>query len=213
MGIETVVQKDGVAALPWTALQGQRDEIAEAAGRHGVLAREEPVVGREPDIRVALHRLGDQMGAETACEGGGHRLGEENPDMPAVARTRAFESRRHILRATGVKKGARVPPPTRFVEVGGEKPAGVVRKHGIDADRVAAAQMLVDCLVRHLPERLVGTGAALDARLAADAGRPLVGADRRIARLARPGVVPALGIDVLAALKQGSEQHDFVAPR
>ena len=70
--------------------------------------------------------------------------------------------------------------------------------------------MPVDRLVRYLPERLIGTGAALDARLAADSGRPLVGADRRIARLARPGVVPALRIDVLAAAKPGSEQCDLV---
>ena len=120
MGIETVVQEDAVAALPWAALQRQRNEIAEAAGRHGVLAREEPVVGLEPDIRVELHRLGDQMGAETAREGGGHRLGEEDPDMRAIARTRALESRRHVLRAAGFQKGARVPLPARLVEVGGE---------------------------------------------------------------------------------------------
>ena len=213
MGLESLVEKDAVAALPWTALQGQRDEIAEAARGYRVLAREEPVVRLEPDIRVALHRLGDQMGAETARESGGHRLGEEYPDMRAIARTRSLESRRHALRPAGFKESARVPSPVLLVEIGGEKPAGIVRKHGIDADRVAAPQMPVDRFVRHLPERLVGTGAALDARLAADAGRPLVSADRRIARFARPGIFPALRIDVFAAAKQGSEQRDLVACR
>ena len=153
------------------------------------------------------------MGAETARHSGGHRLGEEYPDMSAIARARSLESRRHALRPAGFEEGVRVPPPVLLVEIGGEKPAGIVREHRIDADRVAAAQMPVDRVVRHRPERLVGTGAAPDARLAADAGRPLVGADRRVARLARPGVFPALRIDVLAAAKQGPEQRDLVARR
>ena len=213
MRLETIVEEETVAAFSRAALERQRDEIAKAAGRHGVLAREEPVVGLEPDIRVALHRLGDQMGAEAARDGGGHRLGEEDPDMPAIARTRSFEGRRHPLRPAGFKESVRIPPPGLLVEVGGEKPTGIVGKHGIDADRVASAQMSVDRLVRHRRECLIGTGAALDPGLLADAGRPLVGARRRIARLARPGVFPALWIDILAAAKQGPEQRDLFARR
>ena len=212
-GFETLVEKEAVAAISRAVRKGQRDEVAEAAGWQGILAREKSVVGLEPNVGVALHGLGQEMGAETARKGGRHRLCEEGPDMPAIARTRPFQGRRNPLRLAGGEKGLGIPPPCPLVEVGREKPAGVVGKHGIDADRVASSQVSVDHLVRHRQEGLIRASAALDPGFFAQARHPFVAARRRVARLARPGVLPAFGKDILAPAKEGSEQRDLLVPR
>ena len=156
MGLEILIEENAVAVLARTALEGKRDEIAEAAFRHGVLTREEAVIGSEPDIRVSLHRLGQQKRSEAAREGGGHRLGEDDPDMPAIARTRPFQG---TAGTSFDRQASRKALASRrqlvSVEIGGDKSAAVVRQHGIDADRVAPTQMPVDRFVRHLPECLV----------------------------------------------------------
>ena len=126
--------------------------------------------------------------------------------MPAIARTRPFEGCRYSLRPAGFQECGRIPPPGVSVEVGSEEPATVVAQHGIDAERMAPAQMPGDRLVRDRQESLIGACNALDARLPAEARRPLIGTDRRIAGLARPGVLPALRVDILAADEQRSEQ-------
>ena len=78
-------------AVEGRVLKGREtDEPVDQARRQAGARDVEPVVGLKPDIRIALHRLGDQMGAETARESGGHRLGEECPDMPAITRARSF---------------------------------------------------------------------------------------------------------------------------
>ena len=210
---ESVVEEQAVTPLARAALQGQRDEVSDPPVGQRVLARKEPVVGLEADVRVALHRLGQQMGAEAPGERRGHRLGEEHPDMAAIPRTRAFQRRGHALRPAGSKESARIRLPCLLVEIGGEKPAAAFRHHGIDADRVAAAQMSVDRLVSHRKEGLSGTGAAPDPGLAAHARLPLVAADGRIARLSGPGVLPAPGEHVVASAKERPEQRDLPARR
>ncbi len=87
------------------------------------------------------------------------------------------------------------------------------RRRETGSCRLAPTQMPVDRFVRHLSEGLVGTGAALDPRLAAEARHPLVGADPRIAHLTRLGVFPALRMDILAAAKQEPEQRNLLAGR
>jgi hypothetical protein len=41
---EVVIDEDAAAALPWSSLKRQCYQVAEAAFRHHVLAREQPVV-------------------------------------------------------------------------------------------------------------------------------------------------------------------------
>ena len=48
VGSENYIQKDAVAVAARQVLQRQRDQIAEAAFGHRVLARKEAVVGIEP---------------------------------------------------------------------------------------------------------------------------------------------------------------------
>ena len=102
------------------------------------------------------------MGAETPRKDSRHRFRKEDPDVPAIARTRAFQGRRNPLRPAGSEKGFGILPPCPLVEVSGHKPAGFVRKYGIDANRVAPPKMPVDHLVGHRQERLIQTSAALD---------------------------------------------------
>ena len=213
VGPEVVGEEQTVAGPARAALQGQRDQVAEPAGRQRVLAREEPVVRSEADVGVALHGFRQEMGAETARDRCRHRVVEDDPDMCAVARAGAFQGRRNPLRPAGCEKSRRVPPPGLPVEVGGEEPVGVVRADGIDADRVTTAQVPLDHFVRHGQEGLVGTGPALDLGFAAYPRFPFVAARRRIARPTRPGILPAHREYVLPAGEQGPEQRNLLRRR
>src|SRR5262245_3917526 len=95
MRLELVIDENAVAVLARLPLQGQSDEIAEAAARHPVLAREQTVVGLEADFWPAVHSPRQQHRRETTCLEGWHRLGEKKPHMTAVAGPRALERRRH----------------------------------------------------------------------------------------------------------------------
>ena len=153
------------------------------------------------------------MGTDTAGERGGHWFSEEDPHMPAVARSRPFECSRNRLGPTGSQEGLHVPSPRPPIEVGGEESAGVVHPDGIDADRVTAAQVRLDHFVRHGQKGLMGADPALDFGLAADAGLPFVAARGRIARPPVSDVLPALRKHIVTTAKQATEQSDLVAWR
>lgn len=70
MRLEVVVEENSVAPLSRHFLQWQRDQIAKAALSERILIRKEAVVGIEPDARPSIHRLGQQMRAELACQRG-----------------------------------------------------------------------------------------------------------------------------------------------
>src|ERR1700694_3845330 len=67
---KSIVNEYGVAGLSWPPLQRQCDEIAEPAGRQGVLIGEKPIVGPQANLGPAFHRLGQRVGAELPCQGG-----------------------------------------------------------------------------------------------------------------------------------------------
>ncbi len=215
---ELVVDEQAVAPLAGAPLQRQGDQVAEAAGRHGVLAREQPVVGGEPDLGPALHGRGEQRGAELARLARGDGPGEEDPDVPALARAGALEGGRDVPETTCFKVGERVARPVLAVEVGREEAAGLVRQQGIDAGHevpgsaaprphaVLAAQVGLDDTVRDRDEGLARALAAPHPRLAADAGDPLVGAGRGVAGAPGPGVLPAHREHVRPAREQVPEQ-------
>ena len=50
MGPQVGVDKDAVASFARCPLQRKRDQVAEPAERHGILAGEQPIVGDEADI-------------------------------------------------------------------------------------------------------------------------------------------------------------------
>ena len=84
-GSKVLVHEHALAFAARLALQGQRDEVAEAAPGQRVLSGEEAVVGVEADL-VAQRRRAREQGAPQAprlC--GRDRLREEDPDVRALA--------------------------------------------------------------------------------------------------------------------------------
>ena len=77
MRLELVVDEHAVAGLARPSLQRQGDQVAETSARHRVLAREQPVVGLEADLRPAVHGSRQQHRREPACLEGGDGIGEE----------------------------------------------------------------------------------------------------------------------------------------
>ena len=219
MGLKAVVQEYAVARLARTVLQRQGDEIAEPAGRHGVLTGKQPVVGLEPDVRVVFHRLGEQPGAKSARRRRGNRIGEEDPHVDSPAGPRPLQRGRNSVGLTGGKKDGRVPAPRVLVEVDGQEPAGLVAQQRIDAHgevlavRVPAAEMSADDFISHRYEGAVRTLPALDPRLVADARRPFVGTRGCVTRPAAARVGPSPREYVVAAAEERSEQRDLLGRR
>ena len=85
MRLELVVDEHAVAALARPSLQRKRDEIAEAAARHRVLARKQSVVGLEADFWPAVHGSRQQHRCEAARLEGRDGVGKEKPDVAAAA--------------------------------------------------------------------------------------------------------------------------------
>jgi hypothetical protein len=213
--IEIGVEKDAVPQIPRRLLQRQRDHAAEAALRHRVLAREEPVVGVEAELRPPFHRLGKHVRTEAAGERRRYRLLEEEPQMRAQAGARALESRRNLQTPAAFEAGCRVLPPAALVEIDGQEPAGLVRQQRIDTGHerlsagIRAREVPADDLVGQRQKSAVRAVGAFDARLLANAADPFVRARGRIAVLAGPAALEAARIDVLAAAEQRAEQPDI----
>ena len=216
---EIVVDEQAVALLAGAPLQRQGDQVAEAAGRHGVLAGEEPVVGGEADLRPALHRLGDQHGAKLprlargdAARRRRSRRARPRPSGTARARPerpgRGTSRGRRARRAPSSRRRSRRRESGRSRPAAGDKPRP--RSPGTRCSWphvILAAQMALDHLVRHWDEGLVRALATLHARLAADPRHPLVGTGRRVARPLGLGVLPAHREHVRPAREQSSEER------
>ena len=119
------------------------------------------------------------------------------------------------LRAAGVGESLHVLLPPLLVEVDGQKEAGLVLQHRIDAVDarlpliVATRQMTTDHVVGHrkkAPLRAVG---ALDLRLLADPSNPFVRAGRRVPGLAGLAALEASRIDVVPSAEQRTEQGNL----
>src|SRR5262245_29952381 len=117
-----------IAALARPSLQREHNEIAEAAARHRVLARKQPVVGLEADLRPAVHGPRQQHRCEAACLEGRDGVGKEQPDVTAVAGARALECGWNSELSTRGKECECVARPTLVVEVDSKKAAGVVEQ-------------------------------------------------------------------------------------
>ena len=119
--------------------------------------------------------------------------------MTAIAGSRPLKGGGHALGLASLQHGQRVGRPALLVEIGGQKPAGLVRKQRINArDEVAArgacalaaAQMLFDDVVGDRDEGLMRAFPAFDLGLTAYPPDPLVGARGRIAGLGGLSVFP-----------------------
>ena len=125
-------------------LQGQGNQIAEAALGHRVLIGKQAIVGAQFQLPGARASVADDGRTQTAGIARRHRASEENPDMRALAGTGNFQRRRHAQRLAGLDEGAHVVAPSGFVEIDREEMAAVVFQQGVDTDRMLPSQMLVD---------------------------------------------------------------------
>ena len=79
---------------------------------------------------------------------------KNQPDVPAVARSRSFQGSRQVQTAARLQDGCGVFPPMGLVEIGRQEEAGFVLEHGIDAHDEIAAVVVV---ARQVPaNHLVG---------------------------------------------------------
>jgi hypothetical protein len=90
-----VIHKDAVAVVPCTPLKRQCNQIAKSTLRHGVLAREHPVVRSESQFGSALQRFGYQSGAQLSRLSGGYWLRKEDPDMTTFAASGSLKRSGH----------------------------------------------------------------------------------------------------------------------
>jgi hypothetical protein len=140
--------------------------------------------------------------------------------MPAVARSRPFESDRHIEFAACRDEGLGIAGPTLIVEIQGQEVASVIEEQRIYAgdeiaasawaNAVLAAEMAFNHVGGYGDECLVRALTASDLRLAANAAYPLVGACWSIARAAGLGVFPPDGEDIGPTCKEAAEKRNFV---
>ncbi|OIQ72318.1 hypothetical protein GALL_460570 [mine drainage metagenome] len=210
VGAQLGVDEDAETLIPRALLQRQGDQVAEPAFGYRVLIREQPVVGREPELpraRAGVADGGRAQAADIACR---HAAGEEHPGMGALTGSRNLQRRRHAQLSARLHEGPRVVPPIRLVEIDGQEAAAVVLQQRVHPDRVLAGQVLVDHRVRQRDKQAMAAIAALDARLVAHTGAPLIRAGRRVARLARGLALPTDRIHVGAAAKEASEESDLL---
>jgi len=132
VGPKSLDDENAVSLLACPALRWQRDQIAESADRHGVLAWKEAVIGGEADLRPPFHCLRHDRGAELTSRARLDRLRKENPDMGTVTGTGPFEGDGHPFRLAGFHHRHGVSRPAFLVEIGSQKPAGLIRQHRID---------------------------------------------------------------------------------
>jgi len=206
---ESFVEEIRVARGASGVLERQRDEVAESSARHRVLIGEQTVVGAERDVMTPGHRLGEEEAAHLPSGGRGHWGVEEEPRVRAVAGARSFDGHGHAEVFAGLAKRRNVVGPRVLVEVRREKPARLVGQERIHAHDVLPPQMRDHHPALDRDEGLLRTGPASDARLLADAGAPLVGADGRVALGSGLPVDPELGEDVFATAKEPAKERDL----
>src|SRR5262249_60010808 len=91
-----------VASFPRPRLKGERDQVSKATLWHRVLAREETIIGIQPELVASFHGA-RQNGAAKLTRGDRWNCAlEKDPDVAAPSRSRSFQRRRHLHFPAGV---------------------------------------------------------------------------------------------------------------
>lgn len=138
---------------------------------------------------------------------GGDRRCEEYPHVRAVARTRAFESRRDIPLTARFHKRPGVFSPGLLIEINGEKPTGFVNQQRVYANRDPAGQVIVYGLICQRQELTCLPVAFLPFRFRERTQRiPIAPASRGISSLSIGRFEPDC-IHILATAKERAKQR------
>ena len=210
-----LIEEDAISEFPRLLLQRQGNQIAEAALGKRILIGEETIVGIQADIRTAFHGLGQDVRTESACQGRGNGLGEEQPNVPAVAAARSLQGGRQVHAAACLQDGSCIFLPMCLIEIGCQEEAGLVLKHGVHAHDeitaiiVSAREVPVNHFVGDGKKAAMRASGAFDLGLLAQASRPLVGTRRLIAGLAALAALEATRIDIVASTEERAKQSDL----
>src|SRR3954447_15385626 len=88
---EVVVDKHTVALITCALLKRQGDQVAETSLGQRVLVGKEAIVGIQPDIGTALHRLGEQVGAQASHQRCRQGFVKKQPRMATASGPRSLE--------------------------------------------------------------------------------------------------------------------------
>jgi hypothetical protein len=160
MGLESVVEELGVTDVASRTLERQGNQVPEPGARKNVLAGEQPVVGVDPERGTASHRGRQDHEPEPPCLRGRNRVGEEEPDMGAVARSGSLDRRVEAEGTTRNREGLQIGAPRAAVEINRKQPATVIGKQRIDPDDLAPLKVREQLAVVESDERLVAAIAA-----------------------------------------------------
>ena len=201
-----LIDEGAVAVFARPVLKRQRDQIAEAAGRHRVLAREESVVRIKANIGTTIHRCGEEKRTEASGICRRNRLGEENPGVSPIAGARSFYGDTNAFCSRRITERGDILHPGPLVEIGGEEPTRLVWQHGIDAGieiprfaRRLSCEMPLEDIITDRDECLVWAFPTFDLRFSANSWNPFVSANRRVARFPGFGILPSARKHVISS--------------
>lgn len=209
IGLKAFVDEDAVPLGAGCFLEGEGDEISKAAAWEGVLIGEEAVVGGELGLRVKFGGFGEEVGGEFASEGGGDGFFEEEPEVAAISRARAFEGCGDVFLTAGGEVGEGIVGPTFAIEIDGEEVAGFIEKHGVDPHDKIAREVASDDFVGNGLPILVGAGVAFDAWFFANATDPFIATDGRVSCFAGLLADEAMRVDFIPATEERAEEGDL----
>lgn len=157
-------------------------------------------------------RVADDGRSKSARVTRGDSRRKEHPHVRALAGARDLQRGRYAEVTAGLHEGPGITAPLGIVEVHRQEVATVVLQQGIDADGVAAGEVVVEGLIGQWDQQPMMAIGALDPRLLADARTPFVSTRGRIAGLAR-FAFPAHRVDVRATAEQAAKERDLVVGR
>ncbi|MNC15945.1 hypothetical protein D3C75_637880 [compost metagenome] len=121
-----IVHEDAASVLAGFLLQGQCDQVAEAAFRHSVLVREQSVIRAQLELASPSAGMANNRRAQPPGVLGSDRFSEKNPCMSTIARARDFQSHGHTQLVTGLGKAQQVFAPVGLVKIHGKEITGVI---------------------------------------------------------------------------------------
>jgi hypothetical protein len=137
--------------------------------------------------------------------------------MRPVTRARSLDRDGNAFGQRGVAERDNIPLPRLLVEIRREKPACLVRQHGIDAsgeiERVSGCfpgKMGANDVVTERNECLIWALTAFDLRLSADSSDPLISTDGRVTRFSAFRILPSTRKYLLPPAEQAAEERNLL---
>ena len=137
MRFEVFIEKHRVSEFARLRLKRQRDKVAKSTRGQDILIRKKPVIRGKRHRRVKRGCLRHDESAKSPRHQRRHRFAEEDPCMPAVARTRTLDGDINFHFPRGVPISKDILLPALAIEVRREKHAGVVLADRISADHAS----------------------------------------------------------------------------